>query len=337
MINKLLSLESWNNGIRSDRITFNLKGDFALNRATAYGVTISYYPTFMNLNELIFENSNLLYIRNSDNKELHVNRNMNVWASGGSHKLYFKSLDKYILKIFNRPLKKQPLGIADMGCGDGSFLKHIYELVLSNTKRGINIKQHPLYIIGADLNDDALESTKNNLINAGISHYLVKASIEEPKEFSKILKRKFNLDLENFLNVRSFLDHNRIYKKPNKKDIINNQSLSSGAFVYKGRMLYNYEIETNLISHLMNWKPFIKNHGLLLIELHTISPFKASKNRGSTLAIPYDSTHGFSDQFIVESEIFEDCAKKAGLTQDPDVSTYYPNKDIPTVTVNLYK
>ena len=38
----------------------------------------------------------------------HVNRKMNVWGSGGAHKLYFKKIDEIILEIFNKPLEKQP-------------------------------------------------------------------------------------------------------------------------------------------------------------------------------------------------------------------------------------
>ena len=51
---------------------------------------------------------------------------MNVWGSGGAHKLYFKKIDEIIIEIFNYPIEQQPKGIADMGCGDGMFLTHLY-------------------------------------------------------------------------------------------------------------------------------------------------------------------------------------------------------------------
>ena len=47
------------------------------------------------------------------------------------------------------------------------------------------------------------------------------------------------------------------------------------------------------------------------MELHTIDPDLTFKNQGETLACSYDCTHGFSDQYLVEYDIFIKCAKVA--------------------------
>ena len=105
------------------------KGNYILSRSYAYGVTASYLRTFTHLEDLIFANSNIIWKKDDFNNEYHVNRALNVWGSGKSHKNYFNKIDSYIKNIFNQPLDTQPKGIADMGCGDGSFLYHLYDLV----------------------------------------------------------------------------------------------------------------------------------------------------------------------------------------------------------------
>ena len=61
---------------------------------------MSYLPTFINIDELIFGDRKILKINTNIKKEIHVNRPLNVWASGGSHKTYFKYIDLIVLKIF---------------------------------------------------------------------------------------------------------------------------------------------------------------------------------------------------------------------------------------------
>ena len=72
-------------------------------------------------------------------------------------------IDEIIIDVFNQPIEKQPLGIADMGCGDGMFLIHLYNLIKEKTLRGKEINKYPLVLVGADLNNQALESARDNL------------------------------------------------------------------------------------------------------------------------------------------------------------------------------
>ena len=71
---------------------FTEDGLFFIKRATAYGVTVSYLPTFYQVPELLFGNPNILWKRSSKGLETHVNRRMNVWGSGGAHSIYFKKI-----------------------------------------------------------------------------------------------------------------------------------------------------------------------------------------------------------------------------------------------------
>ena len=65
------------------------------------------------------------------------------------------------------------------------------------------------------------------------------------------------------LNVRSFLDHNRIYKIPknNYDNIICN---STGAFAFRGRWIPNNELKQNLIEHFQSWYKYVSKFGLLI-------------------------------------------------------------------------
>ena len=141
-------------------------------------------PLFAQLDTLLFKDASNILVRDKDGNELHVNRKMNVWGSGGAHKLYFKKIDEIIIEIFNRPIEMQPKGIADMGCGDATLLTHLYKLIKENTARGKDLEKYPLHIIGADFNDEALDVTGKNLNKESINHILVKADIGNPNNFN---------------------------------------------------------------------------------------------------------------------------------------------------------
>jgi hypothetical protein len=327
IILKILSIEGW----IDNEYNITKQGKYAFKIASAYGVTVSYLPTFIKTNELIFGNSEILKINTNIKKEIHVNRPLNVWASGGSHKTYFKYIDLIVLKIFNKPIEKQPIGIADMGCGDGTFILHLNELI-KKTKRYKYIKEFPLKFIGADYNNEALKETDKNLKENFIDYTLIKADISNPNHFNKKVKELLNLNLNDFLNVRTFLDHNRVFSEP--KNNFTNISESSCCFSSKGRWISNSMLESNLIEHFLKWKPYISKHGLILLELHSIEPKLCSMLIGRSLSIPYDATHGFSDQYILELDRFIECVKKSGLKIDFENSFKFPNNESATISIN---
>ena len=320
-------------------LILNEKGLFFCKRSSAYGVTVSYMPLFTKMNTLLFENTSNILNRDSNGNELHVNRKMNVWGSGGAHKLYFKKIDEIIIEIFNYPIEKQPKGIADMGCGDGTMLIHLYNLIKTKTLRGQLLDKHPLYVIGADFNEEALEVTHENLNKENISHILVQADIGNPDDFNQKLEKSHNIKLNDLLNVRSFLDHNRIFEMPKREDfnlnIITTQSTAAFCANNKNKMLEPIIFKLSLIEHFLKWKPYINKFGLILLELHTIKPELCSKNIGNTVATAYDATHGYSNQYIIEYEEFIDAAIIAGLKFEQKFEFNFPNKELTTVSINL--
>lgn len=315
---------------------FTETGLFYAKRAAAYGVTVSYIPTLRKMDELLFGNPSILRNIGEHEVEQHVDREMNVWGSGGAHAEYFKIIDQIIIELFNRPIAEQPTGILDMGCGNGAFLEHIFDVIERQTSRGKMLDEHPLFLVGVDYNEAALKVTRANLIKADIWAKVIWGDIGRPQLLAQTLQEDYQIDLKELLNVRTFLDHNRIWETP-KARTPNRISTSSGAFAHRGQRISNAEVEDNLLEHLQKWSPFVQKFGLLVIELHTIAPQLTADNIGKTAATAYDATHGFSDQYIVEIDVLHKIAAETGLFSDEKVFAKFPNSDLATVSVNLLK
>ncbi|MGE8575196.1 MAG: hypothetical protein ACN6QT_08860, partial [Burkholderia contaminans] len=98
------------------------------------GLPASYLRSYALLDELLFGNPDPLDI-DSDG---HIDRVMNVYASSGagSGPASQEITTKILRALFDEtPLDRQPAGIADMGCGDGSALKRLAEYVITSTQR----------------------------------------------------------------------------------------------------------------------------------------------------------------------------------------------------------
>lgn len=314
---------------------FTPKGLFFARRASAYGVTVSYIPTLARLDELLFGNA-LVLKNTSGGDEKHVDREMNVWGSGGAHASYFKIVDEIVIDLFNRPINEQPKGILDMGCGNGAFLQHLFSVIENQTLRGTMLEDYPLMLIGVDYNEAALKVSKRNLIQADIWAKIIWGDIGNPDLLASDLKEKYNLDLADLLNVRTFLDHNRIWEEP-QLDGPAAVAHSTGSYASNGKRLDNNLVYESLKQHFNKWAPYLKNFGLLLIELHTVDPALVKDNLGRTAATAYDATHGYSDQYILEIPEFIRALNAVGLKSNEEKFRKFPNSDLATVSINLFE
>jgi len=309
----------------------NKKRDYYFKRLTAFGVTSSYLPMFEKLDQLLFDNSNFIWDR-IDGDEIHVNRKLNIWGSGGAHKIYFDKIDDIIIDVFNQEINEQPTGIIDIGCGDGTFLKHVYEIIITKTKRKEYLDKFPLKIIGIDINKAARIETRKQLNKLDIENIVINGNIGTPNEILKELQCNFNEDINNYLCTRTFLDHNRIYSKP--KELSKYSIKTSGAFAYKGQLITKNKLINNQINHFKKWKNVCNKYGLIVLELHTINPLLSATNRGKTLSVAYDATHGFSDQYLIEYEAFKNCAKEAGFKLINSI--LFPDNKKTTISINYF-
>lgn len=320
---------------RKGKYQFTDEGLFFAKRASAYGVTVSYLPMLKNIKALLFGNPNAIRDIAVNETEIHVNREMNVWGSGGAHSTYFKVIDEIIIELFNKPIAEQPKGILDMGCGNGAFLHHIFDVIERQTLRGKMLEEYPLFLVGVDYNQVALKVTRANLIKADIWAKVIWGDIGNPDLLAQDLQENYKIDLKDLLNVRTFLDHNRIWADP--QELYGIQSQSTGAFAHRGKLVSNDEVEANLYEHFKKWSPYVEQFGLLLIELHTVNPKITSAHLGQTPATAYDVTHGLSDQYILEIGEFVKVAQLAGLQSEKRYLQRFPNTDYATVSIHLLK
>jgi len=318
-----------------DQVQLTSRGSYAAQIAASYGVTVSYLPTLNSLSVLLFGNARTPRV-DENGFELLVDRAMNVWGSGGAHKTYFRKVDEIILDIFNRPLSTQPRGICDMGCGDGTFLEHLYYVIKNCTSRGKVLDTHPLILVGADFNKVARRVTKQTLQRAGIpTYFVVHGDINRPAQLANEFE-KLDLDVHDFFHVRSFLDHNRVYMPPANYVPGTRKARTTGAFAHLGEEIPAAQLEENLVRHLRRWAPYTGRFGLLILELHTLSPEVSAAHLGDTPVVAYDGTHGYSDQYLVEIPIFLECAREAGLKADAKYQATFPPSELATVSINLF-
>lgn len=330
----LLSLEGWAHRSGSS-VQITQAGLYAISRAYAYGVTVSYLPTFLKVQELLFGDTSSLWENDADGHELHVDREMNVWGSGLSHQTYFRKITPTIVDIFNRPLDEQPRGLIDMGCGDGTFMVYLYRVICEQTLRGQHLDEYPLELVCADYNEAARKVTRHRLEQEDVPCKVIFGDVNDPKNFAWDLRENHQIDAQDFLHVRSFLDHNRPFTEPSF-GCLSCPIETTGAFSQKGEMIGSDQLLRNLVEHFQRWKNQVGSHGLLIIDLHTIPPEVAVSKRGETLATAYDATHGYTDQYPVEFEPFMVAAKMAGFMADLRHQRKFPSAQLPAVSVNLF-
>lgn len=312
------------------------EGAFFAQRASAYGVTVSYLRTLARLDDLLFGDGDVLWRKAPGRPEIHVDRTMNVWGSGGAHGAYFKRMDELVLDLFNRPIEEQPRGFADMGSGNGALITHLFDLIHDHTLRGTMLREHPLCIVGADYNEAAQRATRANLDKADVWGTVMFGDVSDPARLASDLREQHGVDLGDLLNLRTFIDHNRLYREPEHYDK-GRRGRSTGAFAFRGRRLRNRAVEQDLCDHLRRWTPYLQRFGLIVIELHTLPPALAAAHHGRTAILAYDGTHGYSDQYIVEHEVFLRTAAEAGLVPVSGSGTLFPSEDLPVISVNWLK
>ncbi len=319
------------------REVWTTEGRIACGHALHYGMVGSYYPMLTELNSLLFGNR---AIHGDDGKdEWHVDRRLNVLASSAAHARYFRDADDIFLDIFNRePVAAQPAFVADNGCGDGAWLKHIYSLVAERTKRGQHLTEHPLLMVAADYNTAALDVAHKTLADSGTPSLVLFGDITDPERLARDLAAH-GLDIANGLHIRAFIDHNRRYRAPESAAGGELSDRSTGAYVDDlGQIIPNDELEQNLVAHLGRWAPYVDRHGLVLLEAHCVEPRVAARHRGEVHNIVFDTYHGFSQQYPVDFEVFMQAASAAGFMPALHHQRRYPSrKPFVSISINHFR
>ena len=301
-------------------------GDSLLASAGTLGTVVSYASMFGRMEELLFGDPMAVFAADTQGHEGHVDRTVNVTASGVQHQSHFAELDALIISIFDSPfLEAQPRYVADMGCGDGSLLRRIFQVVQTRTRRGPALSTHPLTLIGIDYNARSLEATEYTLTD--LPHLLLHGDIADPHQLIADLATRGITDTERILHVRTFLDHDRPFV-PVQDQVAARQREQfdyTGVYVTRdGREIPPAHAVQGLIEHLRRWREAITGFGLAMLEVHCLRPATVRRLQDQTESAHYDAFHAFSGQQLVEASVFLMAAAEAGLFPEADVSRCIP-------------
>nr|QBM78304.1 polyketide synthase [Moorena bouillonii bAprat14] len=314
-------------------------GRFMRDRSLNLGTTASYAPMLLQMKELLFGNPQRVFQRNKTEKERHVNRTLNVVASGFQHEKFFADTDKIIISIFNQqPIEEQPSYIVDMGCGDGTLLKRIYKIIKQFSARGKVLTEYPIIMVGVDYNQEALDVTDKNLVD--IPHLVIPGDIGAPEKLLEQLKAQ-GIEPEKVLHIRSFLDHDRPFIAPKNTEIAQARSQLDYQVVdvdREGKLIPPHIAVQSLVEHLERWSSIITRHGLLLLEVHSLTPAVVKKYIDESESLHFDAYHAFSMQHLVEADVFLMAAAEVGLFSRKEAFRKYP-KTLPLtrITVNHFE
>lgn len=297
-----------------------------------FGMAASYLPLLARLPEL-YSGDHVVVPQSDEAGEWHVNRGLNVTASAAAHARYFADADRIFLELFDRePVEAQPRFIADMGCGDGSWLVHLYRLIIGQTLRGARIADFPLLMVGLDYNRRALDQAQRVLTGAGVPALLGFGDIGDPDQVRELLAEQ-GVSMSDGLHVRAFIDHDRSYQDAG--EAISVCGRSSGAYVDgRGRALDAAAVERDLVGNLRRWAGHVHRHGLVLLEAHCVDPRVARRHLGATHSVAFDAYHGYSHQYPIEHSAFLRCCREAGLRPESQYERRYPAQR-PFVAVSL--
>ena len=247
-------------------------------------LSLSYMPILRNIPSYM-KNGFSQEILHPDNQgtERHVDRPLNLvgtsmaYINQVSHLSQIKNsfLTKVLIRLFdNYNFINQPQFICDTGCGNGILLCEIYVIILKNTIRGKLIDEHPIWLIGIDINKEARDICRENLKKVKTRSLVCSGDISDPAKIANTLKQH-NLAMQDGLHIRAFLDHNRIYKPPVRSHAKSNDNFSNfvidSYITQNGTSIPFESLQHNLIEYLEEWRVATGKYGFVIFDTHTFS------------------------------------------------------------------
>lgn len=314
-------------------------GIFLLNRSLNMGFVASYSPMLKKMPELLFGDSELVFELDSDGHEIHLDRTLNVISSGFQHEKYFRDVDQIIQSVFDqKPIEEQPKYIADIGCGDGTLLKRVYDVIREKTERGKVLDKYPLTLVGVDYNQKALDATSKTL--GSVNFFTLHGDIGNPKKIENDLRKRVD-DVENVLYIRSFLDHDRPFIKPKNSsriDAIEYYPFDTVTVDNRGQLIKSHIAHQSLVEHMQRWGSINSKFGIIILEVHSLDAKTVFQNLNECENLHFDSLHAFSRQNLTSASLFQISAAEAGLMPDYQFSERHPSfLPFTRITVNYFR
>ena len=284
-------------------------------RASVMAIAASYRPMLARLDTLVFGDPGQVIHKSGQAQESHVDRTLNVQASGHQHQRYFAEADELLVELFDRtPLEAQPRYVVDMGCGDGALLEHSYRLVQERTRRGAHLGELPLTLVGVDCSLAALREANKRL--AGLPHVTLTGDIAQPEQLLADLAARGLDDPSQMLHIRSFLDHDFRDVREDAGPARASDALwpMDAAYVDReGRCVAAAEVLAAWRQHLERWARAASGHGLLVLEAHCLPVERVRENFDVTESFYFDTLHALSQQYLISAEAYLMVAASVGL------------------------
>lgn len=311
--------------LKDGSAVFNDTGLYIANYIFSRASIAKYRSMLINISEVIFGDSRAVFERNIFDQESYLNRTFNE-GTCISKEVYYPELEKTVLAIFNRePFSQQPKYIAEIGCKDGMLLKSIYELIKNKSSRGKVLEMYPIKLIGVDINEKALNKTRDTLKD--MDCLVLKGDIGNPEQVITDIKKTGIMDVENILYVHACIDHKRtcIFPKDTSQVIGKSDNLyESFGIDQDGKIIPDAIIMKNLMEHFKRWAAITNKHGLIITEKHCLDPETVNKYIDNCRSGHIDLCHKFSHHLLVEAEEFLIAAAGVGLFPKADSFKKYP-------------
>jgi ribosomal protein S18 acetylase RimI-like enzyme len=317
-----------NFGDGNDTMLFlSIHGKMMIEDIDKAGVTLSY-------RQLLSAYKKSLYIQEhtieSGVIDEHLDRALNVIGSGSQHNIFFNDMVNLLLNKISINAGERMV-IVDMGCGNGELLKTLF-----NKAKDMNIDGE-IELIGVDLSKEALNEAHKNLKD--LPHQLLVGNVMEPEDLIENLQI-LGVDKESTLHVRTFLDHNcplliEDLQEDNKVEFALN--LSNGIFINENNIeILPQQVFYHYVNHFKGWKKITDKHGLVTLEVFTLSPKTLRKYLFETENLHFDAIHSLSRQYLLSASDYIFSAAHAGLFVDVSSFVKYP-KLLPYTRVSLQK
>ena len=289
--------------VEDQQVQATQAGIYAAACAKQYWYPIAYFNTLTQVPNLLF--GKIAAAMPSSEEETHIDRELDVRFSGKVFSATCQQpLGETVLGIFSR--EDRPEAIVDTGCGDGSLLAWLSSEIMNRTSPA----QRPFVAIGIEPSTAARQVASATLTAAQVPHILLDGDITEPEEIARQL-RDLGYDAQNTLHVSKSVIHNRRYQAPSGP--ADSTLRSSNIFTLPdGSAIRLGYLEQNLIEHFASWRPLTNRYGIVVIEAHTARVETVSACLGRSIATVVDALHGYSNQYLVEPEVFHAAAERAG-------------------------
>jgi hypothetical protein len=292
-------------------------GRLALSWAEQYDHSISYFPTFAAVAEMLFPPT-LQPMRAASDLDRHLDRRLDIAFSGTVFSRTCRDgFFALALPLFDAPpLAAQPQAVIDTGAGDGSLLREFYGAIRERTRRGRALAAYPLLMVGVEPSAVAREVMAKSLAAAAVPAVVVDGDIGDPAAIADRL-RLLGVDFAAALHVSKSVIHDRRYRPAAMAQIPLSGSSwppSDAVFVAEdGGLIAHRAMQDDLVRHFRRWLPWIRRHGMIVIEAHTAPAGLIAAHEGSNVMTGLDASHGYSHQYLVERPTYLRAAAEAGL------------------------